>query len=350
MPVMNSTAPRGIPLRPDPFARDREQSRSINRAITAITFSSQERSAEAHVAASWPDDSLARRMAKDFGVVEQVTKAVVIPTTLQSSGLPAVVAVNILPSIAPKSVAVQLFARCMQINLGRKTEVLVPRGVPGVSSIFIAEGGAIPVIRLNFTPSTIGPSKKNIAIGRLIEEDATRSLDGFTFDAAADDGVRPAGLLHGLSSLTPSAGSGLDAISKDVANLAGSIADARISAADMILVCNPRQAVQLKAVVGPKFDYLVLDTPMVPNHRVIGLAPARIASAYSGIPNVEKVPSAVIQFEDTNPQNIVDAEGNVGAPAQSTFQNDMIGIRIRCRAAWSVVAAGGVAYIDNVSW
>jgi hypothetical protein len=153
-----------------------------------------------------------------------------------------------------------------------------------------------------------------------------------------------------LSSLTPSAGSGLDAISKDVANLAGSIADARISAADMILVCNPRQAVQLKAVVGPKFDYLVLDTPMVPNQRVIGLAPASIASAYSGIPSVEKVPSAVIQFEDTNPQNIVDAEGNVGAPAQSTFQTDMIGIRIRCRAAWSVVAAGGVAYIDNVSW
>jgi hypothetical protein len=35
----------------------------------------------------------------------------------------------------------------------------------------------------------------------------------------------------------------------------------------MVIVCNSRQRVELMALVGPKFDYTVLGTPMVPDKR-----------------------------------------------------------------------------------
>jgi hypothetical protein len=89
---------------------------------------------------------------------------------------------------------------------------------------------------------------------------------------------------------------------------------------------------------------------MVPDKRVIGVAPAAVASGYSGIPTIEKKRNPAIQFEDTNPQNIVTAAGNAAFPVESMFQSDMTGIRVRCWAAWNVVAAGGVAYVDAVNW
>ena len=199
---------------------------------------------------------------------------------------------------------------------------------------------------------TAGPETASEVIGRQLETDTTLSLDAMTFDAAADDGIRPAGLLYGLSSLTPDAGSGLDAISKDVGNLAGSIADAGIAADDMILICHPRQAVQLKAVVGPKFDYLVLDTPMVPDKRVIAVAPASVATAFSGAPTIERVPNALIHFEDTDPQDIgTPGSPNVVAPRSTEiFQTDMTALRLRANEAFGVVAQGGVCFIDGINW
>jgi hypothetical protein len=366
MPVMNAPAPRGIPLRPDPLARDREQRRSIIRAITSVALSGDQ-SAEKILARAWPNDHQAL-MVVEASERERLGKAAVTPATLASSGFPAAVSVDVLPSLAPMSAAVRLFARCMQINLDRKNQVSVPRGVPGMTPIFIGEGKPVPVVRLSFTSGMIGPARKILVstaisneldeagpeaasdvIGRLLAEATTRSLDGVVFDSNADDGIRPAGLLHGLAAQPASTSTGLAAIAADLASLAGAIGDAAVDAADMVIVANPRQAIQLKLLSGPKFDYPVFDTPMVPAKRIVAVAPLAVASAYSGVPTIEKKLNPAVHFEDTNPKLIVDAAGNAAAPVLSGFQSGMISIRVRCWGAWSVVAPG-VAYCDNVNW
>src|SRR5258708_11855316 len=102
------TAPvrQGIPLRADPSARDREQRRSIIRAVTSVALSGDER-AEKITARAWPNDNLA-------GLI---VKTAITPMTLASSGLPAAVSIDVLPSLAPMSAAVRRFSKYMHINL-----------------------------------------------------------------------------------------------------------------------------------------------------------------------------------------------------------------------------------------
>ncbi len=361
--TMSTAVPRGIPLRPDPTARDREQIRSLVRAITGIAFSSEDRSGDAYVTRAWPSDHLAATIAR----------AAVAPATMASSGLPIVVAVDVLPSLAPKSAAVRLFAKSMHVSLDRKSEVIVPRGVADIAPIFVGEGGSMPVIKLSFTSSTIGPTRKILigtavtnelesagpevasdVIGRLLAEAATRSLDSFVFAKNADVCVRPPGLLHGLTAIGASSGTGSAGVAADLgAPGRKHQRQCHIDSDDMIIVANPRQAAQIRFLAGPGFDASrVFGTAMVPDKRVIGIAPSAVASAYAGIPSVEKKRDPAVVFQDTNPPNI----GTPGSPAivaqptLSSFQNDMTAIRVRCNASWSVVAAGGVAYIDAVSW
>jgi hypothetical protein len=337
-----------------------DQRRSVIRAVTGIAFSSEDRSGEQYVSAAWPSDDTAQMIAR----------TAVAPMTIGSSGLPGIVAINILPSIAPKSAAQRLFSKCMRVNLDHINQVFVPRGLPVVTPIFVSEGAPSPVIKLNFKSGVIGPTRKILVntavtreleeatpeiasdvIGALLSEAATRSLDAIVFDNNPDDGIPPAGLLNGLTPIGASTGTGNAGIAADLGSLAAAVAVNAVDPDDMIIITNPKQAVQIRYLAGPAFDASrVFGSVAVPDKRVIGIAPAAVASGYSGIPAIEKKRNPSIQFEDTNPAQIVDAAGNPAAPVQSVFQVDMIAIRVRCWAAWNVVAAGGVSYIDNVAW
>jgi hypothetical protein len=64
---------------------------------------------------------------------------------------------------------------------------------------------------------------------RMMGETAALNLDTYVFDANPDD--RPAGLLHGVTPLTPTAGgmTGIDTIGNDVANLAAAMANGAVN-------------------------------------------------------------------------------------------------------------------------
>lgn len=358
-----SVARVGTPLRPDPTARDREQRQSVIRAFTSFAFHSEDRSAEQYQAASWPNDHLAAT------IIRAVTKAAVVPMTIAESGLPEVVALNVLPIIAPSSAAVRLFARCLRVLLDGVSLVSMLRAVPGAAPIFIAEGAPVPVIKLRSTLATIGPPKKILVdtavtnqleksgpeaasdiFGRALSASVALGLDGPVFDDAPADAARPAGLLFGLTAIPASAETGLVGIAADIASLAGAVADNGIGSDDMIVICNPRQRVMIKSLLAPVYD--VFSTPMVPAGRIIGIAPDAVASGYAGVPSVEKKANPAIHFDDSDPQNIgvAGTPPVVAEPVQSAFQNDLTVVRVRCKAAWSVVAQGGVAFIDNVNW
>jgi hypothetical protein len=361
---MNEPA-RGIPLRPDLAAAERQQRKSLIRAITSIAVADhtdRTKTPEKIVTAAWPRDQVA----------EMLTKAALAgPMTLESSGLEPVVAVNVLASLAPASAAVRLFSRCMQVSLDHVNEVSIPRGVSSTPPIFIGEGMPAPVVQCLFPHSTIGPAKKililaavtseleNAApqtasdiVGKILADATQRSLDSAVFDATEGDAVRPSGLLFGLSPLTASAATGLAAISEDLGNLAGAISDVGVDGDDLIIVANPKQAIRLKLLAGPSFDYTVLSSSQIPDGRVIAIAASAVASGYSGIPSVEKRTNPAIHFEDTSPQNIATVgtpAAIVAAPTLSAFQSDMIALRVRTRVAWTAVAPG-IAFVNDVTW
>lgn len=305
--AMNAPAPRGIPLRPDPLARDREQRRSLIRAITSVALSGDQGSPDKIVGRVWPNDNLA---------------------------------------------------------------ATVPRGLNATTPIFIAEGAPAPVVKLTFPNSMIGPAKKILVlaavtaelenagpevasdiVARVISEAATRSLDAIVFDNVAASASRPAGLLNGLSPQTASTSTGLAAIAADLGNLAGAIAANNVDADDLIIVANPKQATQIKFLAQQSFTNDVFSSSQVPAGRVIGIAASSVASAYSGIPTIEKTIHPALHFEDTSPLNIATpgTPPTIAAPVLSAFQQDMIAIKVRCRASWGTVAPG-IAYVNSVSW
>jgi hypothetical protein len=339
----------------------REQRRSILRAITAVALSGDQGSPDKIVSRAWPTDNLAAL----------IIKTAVAPMTLASSGLPAAVSIDVLPSIAPMSAAVRMFARCMRVNLDGVNQVSVPRGLNATTPIFIAEGAPAPVVKLSFPNSLIGPARKILVlaavtselenagpevasdiIARVISEATTRSLDAVVFDNVAANAARPAGLLNGLSPQTASTSTGLAAIAADLGNLAGAIAANNVDADDLIIVANPKQATPIRFLAQPGFDNnTVFSSSQIPAGRVIGIAASAVASAYSEIPMIEKSIHPALHFEDSTPLNIATpgTPPTVAVPVISAFQTDMIAIKVRCRASWGTVAPG-VAYVDSVNW
>jgi hypothetical protein len=328
------------------------------RAITAIALETPERRASQYVERAWRGDIMAKAL----------TRAAVTQTTQENSGLPLVTKVDILPTVAQMSAAARLFTSCLRVNLDRAYQVAVPRGVSDTLPPFVGEGKPAPAIRCTITDSKVGPVRKILVtsavtaelesaaaetasdvIGHVIAAEVTRRLDGTVFDDVAADDVRPAGLLHGLSSLTPSTGTGLEAVSEDIGNLAGAIGDAGVATDGMIIVANSRQAARL-TVLSPNYDESrVFGSPQIPAGRVIAIALDAVASGYSGIPTIEKSREPAIHFEDTVPADIGSTAGGVAVPTRSAFQTDMIAIKLRCNAAWARIAPG-VAFIDGANW
>ena len=96
----------------------------------------------------------------------------------------------------------------------------------------------------------------------------------------------------------------------------------------------------------------MLGTPGVPDGRIIAVAPAAVATAYSGLPLVSKHTSAAIHMEDNSPLMIgtPGTPATVAAPTVSVFQQDSVAVRVRAKESWGVVANGGVQFIGGVSW
>jgi hypothetical protein len=177
------------------------------------------------------------------------------------------------------------------------------------------------------------------------------SMDAALFGSNAATTAAPQGLLHGLTPLAASAVADVISISLDLGNIAEAIANAGFNVDDMLIVTSPKSAMSLRVSVGPKFNYTVLSSAAVPVGTVIGLAPNALFVGTRDAATIEVNRSAAFHFEDTNPQPIVVAGTPpvVAAPTRSLFQQDMIGIKLRAKCAWTALA-GSVAFVSGANW
>ena len=222
------------------------------------------------------------------------------------------------------------------------------------------------VPQLNITGGAqLGPVKKLLAIAAasrelveasdaesaikiLLRESAAFSLDVSVFSAIAGSSARPAGLLSGVSALTPAAATaGKDAaMDDDLAALAGAVGAV---AAGLAFVMHPQQANAVRTRRGTQWDPTIPIWPTigVAAGNVIALDPAGVASAFGPEAEVRASREAAIVFDDSAP-GAINVAGS--SPAGSIFQTDSIVLQLRLRAAWCLRIPGAVAWMSGVNW
>jgi hypothetical protein len=236
--------------------------------------------------------------------------------------------------------------------------------------VFVAEGAPAPALQFNISGPTVGPARKILLmaalsgelenasgdtaaaiVSRALEEAASKGLDAVVFGTAAADAKQPAGFRYGVTPLTASTGTGLEAAAADVAKAVGAMATAGIDGTDGVIIAPPELAVKLILLASVRFTNQVLGSLALPSGIVMVVAPAGIASGYARMPEIGTSKDVAIHYEDTSPQPIStpDSPNTVAAPIRSAFQSDVIVVRVRLKAAWAALP-GAVQVLTGVNW
>jgi hypothetical protein len=169
-----------------------------------------------------------------------------------------------------------------------------------------------------------------------------KSLDFTAFGAQADNGIVPAGLLSGATQVTASTATDMaSAMATDLGALAAAIAAYNIDVSDVVYVAAPRQAVELKARLSPKFDNAILSTLALADKTVACFAPKALASAYESPLQIDSSTQSAIVFESVSP-----GTPTTDAPTMSAWQQELIVLRIKARCAWTL-RQGGASLVQK---
>jgi hypothetical protein len=358
-------ARQGIPLQADRDALAAENHRSTLRMLTAIALSPvMKQSAESIVTQNWPTDATA----------SVLTRAATPQIDTTNSGLPALTAVRLLPSLAPGSAASRLFAQAgIKLDFSRKALFSLPHLGTLPEPVFVGEGGAFPVVQGLLAALAVGPTRKlgfmvpvsnelaNYAVedayaifSRLMTDTARLTQDKAVFSSAAGSALRPPGLLNGVSPLTPTTGGGLAALVGDLKQLVGKIASAGIDSDNAVIVTHPEQAEVLGTLPPQPLKRPVYGTAAVPVGTVIMIAPDAVATGYDGNAMIFMSPDAAAHMESETPQDIGTPgtppdPNSMAVPTQSSFQTDTQLLKLVVRCAWGA-RTGAVQYIENATW
>jgi hypothetical protein len=355
---MSTTSRR--PLVPEDLHNGHNDRRAFNRLVAAYVLGKLRHESPAEIIRkTWRDDP---RLAL-------LTRAPVTPPASPVTGISQTRILDLL-LIAPGSAAAKVFARCMQLDFTGVYQFNIPHAASHATPLFSGEGLPMNVVMSPVATTPVGPVRKlgfitsftrelaesaaeNFAavIGRLLGEAAAKSLDAAVFSNAAADSTRPAGLLNGVVALTGATGATTaDMGAADVAAFAQAMSDAAINPENMIIVASPKSAWNLRMALG--FQTLplpILMSPAVPAGTVIAIAPEAVASGYEGEPEIDVAQSPSMHFDDSVPLDLVTG-GVAASPAMSTFQKEMLALKLRVRCAWGSLQPGAVQYTTTAKW
>jgi HK97 family phage major capsid protein len=255
-----------------------------------------------------------------------------------------------------------------------------------LAGAWVAEAAPKPVKRLSFSSITLNPYKLAVistfseemaaystpAIEGIIREamgnDTGVALDTYIIDAvAASAGVRPAGLLNGVTPITASVlTTATDKMIADLKALVGALVAAGSTGDNIVILVNPAQAISMNfamtttgdflfdgpAGAGARFGVTILASSTVAAGRVIAIDCNELATATGDTPRFAISNEATLHEEDTTPLAIgtTGSPATVAAPARSLFQTDSIAIRLTLYVSWAMRRTGFVQTIAAVTW
>jgi HK97 family phage major capsid protein/HK97 family phage prohead protease len=257
---------------------------------------------------------------------------------------------------------------------------------PTLAGNWVAESAPKPVRRASFTTVTLSPTKMAVIstfseemslysaqsieqiIRQAMSDDTQMALDAYLIDAvAASAGVRPAGLLNGVTPITASVATPASAaMVADLKALIGAIIAAG-GGRNVALIINPAQQLSLGTATTSTGDFLFTDAGQAaskfgfsrlivsascPAGRVIAVDAADFATAQGDAPRFAVSTDATLHEEDTTPLALsaTGSPNTVAAPMRSLFQTDAVAIRMSMFVTWAMRRAGMVQTIAAVTW
>ena len=337
-----------IPLRPDPAALSRNAVTSVFRAAV---IAGRQALGDQTARSGDPDAQL-------------ILKAARSPLSLADAPTLLTVGISFLASLTPLSAGAALLSRGISLTFDREGSIALPSMAPGEAD-FVQEGKPIPVKRFDTSvPAQLEPYKiaalatltgemvrgtnAEALVKTALSEAAAAGLDKALFsNAAAVADERPAGLLNGITPLTPAAaGDKALAMVNDLADLATAVAPLAGNF-QIAIVAAAKQAVAVALRSPKEISYPLLASAALPAGTVIAVALPTLVSAVSA-PRVDASVSTVVH-EDSVPLAI-NASGTPATPVRSVFQTDAVSLRLRMQVSWTLRDADGVAWMQNVNW
>jgi hypothetical protein len=273
----------------------------------------------------------------------------------------AQLALHFTTSLQPVSAAAQVFGRSLSVSFGQAAQVSVP-GITLPLAAWLAEAGPIPVQQgttttgavlnpyklamiLTLTGELYRSSNAEAVFRQTLVESAGATLDSVFFSSAA--GVanqQPAGILNGISSLTPTA-PGQASMAADIGQIATALGTVSGSGLP-VLVASPAQAMTL--AITALHPGLVYSSNALPAKTIVGLIPEAVATSIEA-PRIELAASGSLVMA-APASDVVTSPGVVGAPQRSLFQTDTVALRFVLPVTWARRSNSAVAWLTNVNW
>jgi hypothetical protein len=359
-----STAPRPRPLVPEDLLRDGNPRDVYYGAAATYTIAALNRR-----------DPL--QLTRDDAPVNLLLRAASAPATLTdanwASKLAGTAVADVIASLGPRKSAVsELVNRGLKISLDGYASVSVPSRLTVATDAgdWISEGSPFRVRRLDLTGLLLSPYKIGVIIPfteelaqyairdaadvmrGLLEEAFALAIDAKVLsNVAATVGLNPAGLLNGVSGISPSAGTGSAAFAADIRVLVAALA-ANGGGMDVIFIADPSTVAAIKAYAGSQWDYTVLPSLAVGPKTIIAVEGGSFCSAISAAPTFDLTNQATLHMEDTAPQQIsaVGTPPTVAAPVRSLWQSATLALKATVGISFGMRATGHVQTITNVAW
>jgi hypothetical protein len=301
---MNVRTP--IPLRPDPNAIAERAVTSLMRAVIASARMTLDRNWRP----PWDDDRAA----------ELITRAAVPPLATSDMTALAHVAIAFVASLVGASAAAALIARSLRLSFDGAATIGIPAlTLPHAS--FVGEKAPIPVVMgTSSAGATLTPFKLAVIVplsGEMIRnsnaeafvrqvliENVGPSLDAAMLsNAAAVPGLRPPGILHGITAIPAATGGGLNAMVTDIGALAQAVAPV-MGNGQAVLIAAPAQATAYALLAERDAFPMMMANALAPGTVVI-VATQALATVID-VPSIESSTEAAVHMDD-QPGELVDS-------------------------------------------
>jgi HK97 family phage prohead protease/HK97 family phage major capsid protein len=340
-----------------------------------------------------PGEVRARVYGEDEGthaMTDIVTRAASAPAMTTVTGWAAELVrtqwTDLMPILMPQALLTRLAPKGLTLSFGQTGRIIIPTRArtPSLAGSFVGEGMAIPVRQGMFTSQTLTPKKMAVIstwtreigdhsipaieglIREAIQQDTSVAIDSVLIDTNPATTIRPAGLLNGLTGLTPTAGGGLLAVVGDAAGLIQALQTGTYgNVRSPCWLMNPTDVLRVglsqatttgifplreEVARGSLFNIPIIDSVTVPPKTMILIDAADFVVVGGEAPRMEMSDQATLHMEDTTPQDLVISPSTVAAPQKSLFQTDSLALRMIMPLNWTQRRAGTVAFVSGVTW
>ena len=312
-------------------------------------------------------------------------------------------------TLNPTSIWPRLASQGMSLDFGGAHSVLIPQMNVGMTTggAWVGEGGVIPLVHGAFTSKRlfryklggIVPITKELqlvsdpqavdAMTKMLQQFISNLLDTCLIDALPEvPGVRPAGLLNGVTPITGAAGGGYEAFRSDLGAITKAFTTANLDATKALLLVSTGTAYRLATMVTalgqPVFAnpdaplrMPIIASQFIPDTIAIAVAADKFVSALD-TPEIDTSEEATLTMADAGaaaptqagaavgggalgtagqviPDGGIPVTGGTGASvagalAMSLWQTWSLGVRLVFPASFAVTRAGAVQEVTAITW